>query len=321
MAYSTVANVNSLVQAYLNDSEVDVWTASVLLPFVNTAYQNIARRLLTQGYTLFRRQALPITLGPTATTIARSITTIATTANGVAVDFTGSGLDDATFGGTWAGTAPATYEVEITSAGTPDVFKWRKTVNGGTPGSYTTGVNITGAAQTLSTGVTVTFGATTGHTAGNSWLLTVAYYPSDMIRPAEVREIATAASAGTYNTITAKNEGQLPNAAAGSLRQIWDWKYDVLYLRPGTVSSNILLLYEPELPTLSGDSSEILIFNGLQPVALVTAGYCARSWAPEAAAQFLADGFMAADALTAAEQRNDIKLGQAVQWGEPTSGE
>lgn len=78
------------------------------------------------------------------------------------------GLEDATFAGTFAGEPGDVWEVEITANGTPDVFRWRK--NGG---SWTTGVNITGSAQTLSSGVTVTFGATTGHTIADKWTYTV----------------------------------------------------------------------------------------------------------------------------------------------------
>lgn len=80
--------------------------------------------------------------------------------------FVGSGLDDATSGGAYTGTGTALFEIEITSAATPDVFKWRK--NGGT---YTTGVNVSGTAQTLSDGVTVTFAATTGHTLADKWFI------------------------------------------------------------------------------------------------------------------------------------------------------
>lgn len=88
----------------------------------------------------------------------------ATSVNSVV--FTGAGLNDGTSGGTYTGTAPATYDVEIDATGTPDTFKWRKNA-----GSYTAGVAITGAAQTLSDGVTITFAATTGHTLADVWTL------------------------------------------------------------------------------------------------------------------------------------------------------
>ena len=77
----------------------------------------------------------------------------------------GVGLDDLSSSGTFTGTEPSTYIVEITAAGTPDTFRWSD--DGGV--TWTTGVAITGAAQLLSKGVSVTFAATTGHTLGDKW--------------------------------------------------------------------------------------------------------------------------------------------------------
>lgn len=80
---------------------------------------------------------------------------------------TGAGLDDLTVGGAYTLAAPATFEIEITAEGTPDVIQWRKD-----GGSWTTGVNLTGSAQALSDGVTFTAAATTGHTDGDTWTIT-----------------------------------------------------------------------------------------------------------------------------------------------------
>lgn len=84
-------------------------------------------------------------------------------------DFTGSGLDDLTVGGTYTdGNEEVTtyYIVEIDAIGTPDTFKWSD--DGGTTWDAE-GIAITGTAQTLNNGVTITFGATTGHTLGDKW--------------------------------------------------------------------------------------------------------------------------------------------------------
>ena len=78
----------------------------------------------------------------------------------------GNGLNDLTSSGTFTGADGSTFEIEITTAGAPDTFKWRKN-----EGAYTTGVAITGAAQALSDGISVTFAATTGHTVGDKWTL------------------------------------------------------------------------------------------------------------------------------------------------------
>jgi hypothetical protein len=80
--------------------------------------------------------------------------------------FKGNGLNDASWGTGFSGASSAYYEVEIDGEGAPDTFKWRK--NGG---AYTEGVNITGGAQTLDDGQTITFGATTGHTLGDRWVI------------------------------------------------------------------------------------------------------------------------------------------------------
>jgi predicted CXXCH cytochrome family protein len=80
--------------------------------------------------------------------------------------FNGSGLDDATSGGTYIGTDNAFYDVQIDGTGSPDTFQWRKD-----GGAWTSGISITGGSQTLSDGVTVTFGATTGHTLDDLWTI------------------------------------------------------------------------------------------------------------------------------------------------------
>lgn len=86
--------------------------------------------------------------------------------------FSGTGLNDATSSGTFAGTEPTEYLVEIDATGTPDTFKWSK--DGGSTWEAT-GVSITGAAQTLDSGVEVTFAATTGHTLGDQWTIKAGY--------------------------------------------------------------------------------------------------------------------------------------------------
>ena len=84
----------------------------------------------------------------------------------VAKTFNGAGLDDLTSGG--SNTAHETFDmkIEIDGVGTPNTFKW--SVDAGATWEETT-VAITGAAQTLDNGITVTFAATTGHTAGDDW--------------------------------------------------------------------------------------------------------------------------------------------------------
>ena len=96
-----------------------------------------------------------------------SLTTAAQTSPDTAV-FSGSGLDDLTAGGTYTGDDRTVFTITVDAAAATDTFKWVQDA-----GTATTGVAMTGAAQTLAEGVTVTFAATTGHTVGNAWKVVV----------------------------------------------------------------------------------------------------------------------------------------------------
>lgn len=86
----------------------------------------------------------------------------------------GSGLNDCTSGGAFTGLVTRKVVVEIDAAGTPDTFKWSK--DGGKTWEAET-VAITGSAKTLAEGITITFGATTGHTLGDKWQFTAYIEP------------------------------------------------------------------------------------------------------------------------------------------------
>lgn len=80
--------------------------------------------------------------------------------------FSGSGLNDVTWGSSCSSASTRDYVVEIDGTGTPDTFRW--SVDGGSTWEAST-VSITGASQTLDQGQTITFAATTGHTSGDRW--------------------------------------------------------------------------------------------------------------------------------------------------------
>lgn len=78
--------------------------------------------------------------------------------------FTGAGLNDATFTGTYTGTSQITIKVEIQTDGTPDTFRWY--IDGVLQASN---INVAITPTLLGSGISVTFGASTGHTVGNYW--------------------------------------------------------------------------------------------------------------------------------------------------------
>lgn len=77
-------------------------------------------------------------------------------------------LDDMTASGTFTGTEKTVYFIKISTAGGTDYFQWSK--NGGT---YSAEIAITGGDHTIDAGVIVKFAATTGHTAGDYWAISV----------------------------------------------------------------------------------------------------------------------------------------------------
>lgn len=73
-------------------------------------------------------------------------------------------LNDIEAGAGYSSASSHTYLVQIDATGAPDTFKWQ--LDGG---AFTSGVSITGSAQTLSNGFAVIFAATTGHTLADKW--------------------------------------------------------------------------------------------------------------------------------------------------------
>ena len=88
-------------------------------------------------------------------------------------------LDDLSVDGNFSHAEPATFVVEIDSTeGTVDTFRWSK--DGGQT-FVDEKVDITGSSQSLSYGLNVTFGATTGHGLGDRW--TFIGRPANIIVP------------------------------------------------------------------------------------------------------------------------------------------
>lgn len=80
--------------------------------------------------------------------------------------FQGGTLNDATSAGTYTGTSKKDFLVRISTAAATDKFEY--STNGGLTWSLSE-TDLTGAAQALEDGVTITFGATTGHAVGDQW--------------------------------------------------------------------------------------------------------------------------------------------------------
>jgi len=113
---------------------------------------------------------------------------------GPATSFTGSGLNDLTYGGAYTGVSVVTYRVKIDAAAATDTFTWSD--DGGSTWTAT-GVAITGSAQGLNNGITVTFAATTGHVFGEYWDMATLPATYTLINDADILDPAL--DSLTYN--------------------------------------------------------------------------------------------------------------------------
>jgi len=80
-------------------------------------------------------------------------------------DGTGQYPNDLALSGTYTGTYTRTYKVKITTTGGTDKFEYSE--NGGV--DWSSEFNITGAAQSLGNGVSITFAHVKGHTLNDCW--------------------------------------------------------------------------------------------------------------------------------------------------------
>lgn len=100
-------------------------------------------------------------------------------------------------------------------------------------------------------------------------------YPSDLLRPLVLREKTTGGT--TFTQMSQNHEEFFYDKTAGTLREIWDWWGDQIHIPAASAASTIVIRYEAELPALTGNSSTILIPDGLDAVSLLTACYAAQA--------------------------------------------
>lgn len=299
MPASTVADVDTLMRKLLGDttpSTGDLYTDSYNLEYIQAAYRHVARELCTAGVTLFRKQTASWTLpeGVTAAWYARVGTP----------HFAGAGLiNDMTFGGNYTGAAVGVYKVEIDAQGVPDTFEW--SYNGTVIAST---VAITGLAQTLSNGVTITFATTTGHTDGDTW--TGVVLPSDFLRPIMLREVG-----GDQELI--QSNGFLPEVAqTATLQGAYDWYDNALWFIGATGDVTIQMQYEPQLPTVTATTDLIRIPDGLDAVANKACALAAGARGQNSDVKtFLADAAQATAYIIQSESKAQSPVGTQMGRG------
>ena len=84
-----------------------------------------------------------------------------------AVYYGAGGLNDLTESGAYTGSTDIRYVVEINVVGATDEFRWSNDDGA----SWSADIPITGAAQLLEDGLSITFGAITGHDITDEWII------------------------------------------------------------------------------------------------------------------------------------------------------
>ena len=161
----------------------------------------------------------------------------------VAAD-TNTGTSIVTSGGTpGAGcTASRTYTIVVSASGTPDVFMWKRN-----DGTWTYGVNVTGAAQTLEDGITVTFDSTTTSLANDKFTFTVTVTPAGSSRVFSLDPASVATVTDGSNTLV--------SGVAGVGHYLIDYAAGMIFINPNQPGTNAL------------DGSETLVFTTIDLLA------------------------------------------------------
>lgn len=199
-------------------------------------------------------------------------TTVNEIVNAAPVTFHGSGLNDATESGTFTGTrstlfgtGSGVFVVRVSATGTPDSFTW--SINHGT---ISAPVTMTGAAQTLSNGIQITFAATTGHTLGAYWVIS----PSDFNMADGLIKVVDSTHFSYYLP-------QAPTGAyisGGGVIKAWSLLTDY------AISGHLVNMY------LDGNSLTGVIGSGVATHGFVDAGGQDMEWHGLTARLFSGDG-------------------------------
>lgn len=101
-------------------------------------------------------------------------------------------------------------------------------------------------------------------------------YGADLIRPLVLRERLSSTPTAAWSQMSQQQE-MLYDRTATTKRESWDWRSDSIYFPAASGNTDIQIRYEADLPALSSNSSEILIVDGMDAVALMTAAYTAQA--------------------------------------------
>jgi len=155
---------NGSWSAAVPDSQVavpDIHTVSVEAVVPVESEDGKLDQTLTNGYYL---STIQVTENGQPVRLAPGLDPIATLGGIATAVFAGTGLDDAVASGTYNGVENEILTIKISTGDTVDKFQWKVD-----EGEWNEEIEITGTPQALADGVSITFGAITGHTKDDAW--------------------------------------------------------------------------------------------------------------------------------------------------------
>ncbi len=137
-------------------------------------------------------------------------------------------------------------------------------------------------------------------------------FPSDLIRPIELRERVHGTTAWTTMK---SSDGFLPPANTDATLKVWDWRGDEIVIPDHATSViEVQVQYEAELPELGYPSDVLLIPDGLDPVSRLAAAFAASALG-NAALSGAWKAEATADLNLIAEAESKVKRAAASRWG------
>jgi hypothetical protein len=137
-------------------------------------------------------------------------------------------------------------------------------------------------------------------------------YPADLLRPIRLREKP---AGETYFKRMNSSDGFIPDRAAGTSLQIWDWRNDTILVPAASIDSTVQILYEASLAALVDPSSTIAIPDAADPLSKMVASMVARSRDELNSAGAWWTEAMEDLAQIAASEKN-TKAARGAAWGE-----
>lgn len=138
-------------------------------------------------------------------------------------------------------------------------------------------------------------------------------YPADLVRPISLRERPNAPPGSNWSQMSQQQE-PFYDATATTSRKVWDWRADAIHFPAASASTDIVVRYEAEIPALTGNSSEVIIPDALDAVALLSAAYVAQARdEQQTSAKFEALGME--DLQLIAQAETGIKAARAASFG------